>query len=139
MISHTNIKNNQNDKETDLLKAGGPKDICVKVATLNAGGLRGKLDDVNAWIVEEGIDWLWVVETQWEEQIRHPANAEHPTAGRQERSGRAHHGTCILTNRERDLPPFELLRSEKGGNLKVWRWKAALYIVLVHPNSLLTL
>ncbi len=107
----------------------------IKIGTLNAGGLRGKLDEITILINENEIDWLFICETQWEERIRNPRNSVNFIPGRKNFQGRSHYGTGIILNTKKNLPPFETLKVEENGNLQVWRWNGALFIGLYIPPN----
>ncbi len=105
----------------------------VKVELSNAG--EGKLDDLTNFLVKENIEWVWVCETQWEDNIRAPSNSVGFIPGMKHLHGRAHYGTGILLNPKLLIPPFEILHVAENGNVQVWRWNGALFVGLYIPPN----
>lgn len=135
-----NINNNNNNSNTRrnnnrhrlIEQENIEQENNIKIGYINAGGLKGKLAEIQDFMMEENIYWMWVTETQMERRNKDPYNTYSNIIGKEYRHGRASYGSIILINpelkEEIDKTPFEIVEIGQYGWYQCFRWRGCLYL-----------
>lgn len=108
----------------------------IKIGSWNANGLYGKFGLLVERMIELDLDWVWVCENQWEENVREPVNNLSHVNGQKVLLGRSNYGSSIIHNPRRKPVGFEVLHIGERGCFQLWRWKGCLFLGVYCPFNI---